>query len=231
MFPGFIENSTFGDGDKIYTKYLRVYAWFWWCSNCFSCFYIWDFNFRVLSYSLKDEHLQTNNIKSLYISAAHKSSGKTIVSLGLSRILANLNHKVQTFKKGPDYIDMSWLALSSRNQCYNLDFNTQTKKEIVDCYNSNKAKINIIEGNKGLYDGLDLKGSDDNSAMSILTKSNVVLVIDTQGITRGIAPLLQGYINFETKCNIQGIILNKVNNERHENKLVNAVKIIQILKF
>lgn len=67
--------------------------------------------------------------------------------------------------------------------------------------------------------------------MSILTKSNVVLVIDTQGITRGIAPLLQGYINFETKCNIQGIILNKVNNERHENKLVNAVKIIQILKF
>ncbi len=174
---------------------------------------------------------KTNNIKSLYISAAHKSSGKTIVSLGLSRILANLNHKVQTFKKGPDYIDMSWLALSSRNQCYNLDFNTQTKKEIIDCYNSNKTKINLIEGNKGLYDGLDLKGSDDNSAMSILTKSNVVLVIDTQGITRGIAPLLQGYINFETKCNIQGIILNKVNNERHENKLVNAVKNYTDLKI
>ncbi len=65
---------------------------------------------------------------------------------------------------------MSWLALSSRNQCYNLDFNTQTKKEIIDCYNNNKAKINIIEGNKGLYDGLDLKGSDDNSAMSIFNQ-------------------------------------------------------------
>ena len=162
--------------------------------------------------------------KSLYISAAHKSSGKTIISLGLSRIFSNLNQQIQTFKKGPDYIDMSWLALSSKNQCYNLDFNTQTKKEIIDFYDNKKLKINIIEGNKGLYDGLDLKGSDDNSAMSILTKSTVILVIDAQGITRGIAPLLQGYVNFEKKCNIKGIILNKVNNERHESKLVNAVQ-------
>ena len=60
--------------------------------------------------------------------------------------------------------------------------------------------------------------------MSILTKSTVILVIDAQGITRGIAPLLQGYVNFEKKCNIKGIILNKVNNERHESKLVNAVQ-------
>ena len=91
--------------------------------------------------------------------------------------------------------------------------------------------LEVSYNDKYLGYSLDLKGSDDNSAMSILTKSNVVLVIDTQGITRGIAPLLQGYINFETKCNIQGIILNKVNNERHENKLVNAVKNYTDLKI
>ncbi len=161
---------------------------------------------------------------SIYISAAHKSSGKTIVSLGLSRILSNLNQDIQTFKKGPDYIDMGWLSLASKKGSYNLDFNTQTKKEINDFYDQKKSTINIIEGNKGLYDGISVSGIDDNAAMSILLNAPVILVIDTEGITRGIAPLLQGYINFEKKCNIKGVILNKVKTERHENKLINAVK-------
>ena len=161
---------------------------------------------------------------SIYISAAHKSSGKTIVSLGLSRILSNLNQDIQTYKKGPDYIDMGWLSLASKKGSYNLDFNTQTKKEINNFYDQKKSTINIIEGNKGLYDGISVSGIDDNAAMSILLNAPVILVIDTEGITRGIAPLLQGYINFEKKCNIKGVILNKVKTERHENKLINAVK-------
>ncbi len=168
--------------------------------------------------------MKNSTSSSIYISAAHKSSGKTIVSLGLSRILSNLNQDIQTFKKGPDYIDMGWLSLASKKNSYNLDFNTQTKKEINNFYDQKKSTINIIEGNKGLYDGISVSGIDDNAAMSMLLNAPVILVIDTEGITRGIAPLLQGYINFEKKCNIKGIILNKVKTERHENKLINAVK-------
>ena len=78
----------------------------------------------------KNQLLNEKSINSIYLSAAHKSSGKTIISIGLSRILSNLNHNIRTFKKGPDYIDMSWLALASRNSCYNLDFNTQSNSEI-----------------------------------------------------------------------------------------------------
>ena len=168
--------------------------------------------------------MKNSTSRSIYISAAHKSSGKTIVSLGLSRILSNLNQDIQTFKKGPDYIDMGWLSLASKKSSYNLDFNTQTKKEINNFYDQKKSTINIIEGNKGLYDGISVSGIDDNAAMSMLLNAPVILVIDTEGITRGIAPLLQGYINFEKKCNIKGVILNKVKTERHENKLINAVK-------
>ena len=162
--------------------------------------------------------------KSIYISAAHKSSGKTIISIGLARVISNLNYNIQVFKKGPDYIDMNWLSLASRSNCYNLDFNTQTKNEIKGFYESKKLNFNLIEGNKGLYDGVNVHGKDDNSAMSILLKVPVILVIDTEGITRGIAPLLQGYINFEKKCNIVGVILNKVKTERHETKIINSVK-------
>lgn len=172
-----------------------------------------------------------NSISSIYVSAAHKSSGKTIVSLGLSRILSNLNQDIQTFKKGPDYIDMGWLSLASRKNSYNLDFNTQTKKEISNFYDQKKSNFNIIEGNKGLYDGISISGADDNAAMSMLLDTPVILVIDTEGITRGIAPLLQGYINFEKKCNIKGVILNKVKTERHESKLINSVKEYTDLKI
>jgi len=38
------------------------------------------------------------------ISAAHKSSGKTVVSAGLAAALTQRGHQVSTFKKGPDYI-------------------------------------------------------------------------------------------------------------------------------
>ena len=41
----------------------------------------------------------------VYISAAHKSSGKTTVSLGLCAAFHRKNISIQPFKKGPDYIE------------------------------------------------------------------------------------------------------------------------------
>ncbi len=161
-----------------------------------------------------------------YIAAAHKSSGKTTTAIGLTAALTDRGNRVQTFKKGPDYIDPLWLARASDHHCYNLDFNTHSNTEICSLFASktSNADISIIEGNKGLYDGLDLKGSDSNAAMSKLLDTPVILTIDTIGITRGIAPLLQGYLNFDKEVNIAGVILNKVGGSRHENKLIAAVE-------
>ena len=49
----------------------------------------------------------------LLVSAAHKSSGKTTVTLGLAAALSSQGTVVQPFKKGPDYIDPMWLALDA----------------------------------------------------------------------------------------------------------------------
>jgi cobyrinic acid a,c-diamide synthase len=157
----------------------------------------------------------------IFISAAHKSSGKTTISIGLCAAYANNKLKVQPFKKGPDYIDPMWLGLAAGRPCHNLDFYTMSHDEIQDTFASyaHNADINIIEGNKGLYDGLDLDGSNSNAALSKLLQVPVILVIDARGMTRGIAPLILGYQQFEKDVQIAGVILNQLGGHRHENKL------------
>jgi len=157
----------------------------------------------------------------IFISAAHKSSGKTTVTLGLCAALRARGLKVQPFKKGPDYIDPMWLGRAAGHTCHNLDFFTQTRDEIRDTvgYYAQTADMALIEGNKGLYDGLDLDGSNSNAALAKLLAAPVVLVLDARGMTRGIAPLILGYQAFDTDIHIAGVILNQLGGSRHESKL------------
>jgi cobyrinic acid a,c-diamide synthase len=157
----------------------------------------------------------------LYLSAAHKSSGKTTLTLGLCRALHERGMKVQAFKKGPDYIDPIWHRLASHQPSYNLDFHMMDQDEILNLFmrHDSPADISLIEGNKGLYDGMDTEGSNSNAALAKLLGAPVVLVLDCVGMTRGIAPLVLGYQAFDPEIKIAGVILNKVGGPRHEEKL------------
>lgn len=161
-----------------------------------------------------------------YISAAHKSSGKTTLTLGLAAALHQQGLTVQTFKKGPDYIDPMWLTQASGRPCYNLDYNTMSADEIstLVAHRLQDADVGIIEGNKGLYDGMALDLSNSNAALAKLVSAPVILVIDVQGMTRGIAPMLLGYQQFDPDIRLGGVILNKVAGNRHETKLRETVE-------
>ncbi len=157
----------------------------------------------------------------LLISAAHKSSGKTMITAGLCRALSQRGTTVQPFKKGPDYIDPMWLSAAADRPCINLDYNTMSETDIrsvFDHYGAD-ADLSIIEGNKGLYDGLDLDGGNSNAALAELLGAPVVLVINARGMTRGVAPLILGYQAFDPNIRIAGVILNSVGGQRHESKL------------
>ncbi len=162
----------------------------------------------------------------LMISAAHKSSGKTTVSIGLCAALGRKGLVVQPFKKGPDYIDPLWLGQAAGRPCYNLDFHTMEGREIVELIARRMAgaDIGVIEGNKGLYDGLDLDGSNSNAALAAQLGAPVVLVLDTRGMTRGVAPLILGYQAFDPQIRIAGVILNSVGGPRHESKLRRVIE-------
>ncbi len=162
----------------------------------------------------------------LFISAAHKSSGKTTVSIGLCAALKQRGNIVQSFKKGPDYIDPYWLAQATGRNCYNLDFYTMQRDEILTLIKNRTtdSDITLIEGNKGLYDGLDLDGSNSNAALATLTRTPVILVLNSRGMTRGIAPLILGYQAFDKDVSIRGVILNRLGGSRHESKLRNVIE-------
>ena len=163
------------------------------------------------------------------VSAAHKSSGKTMVSIGLCAALSARGHIVQPFKKGPDYIDPMWLSLASGNgaagrACRNLDLYLMERDDIVSTFARHSAEVNLVEGNKGLYDGLALDGSNSNAALAKLLDLPVFLVIDARGMTRGIAPLILGYQAFGREINIAGVILNNLGGSRHEAKLREVIE-------
>ena len=154
------------------------------------------------------------------ISAAHKSSGKTTLSIGLAAALRARGLVVQPFKKGPDYIDPLWLTLAAGRGCRNLDFFLSPHDEIRAQFAcGHDADVCLVEGNKGLYDGLDLQGSNSNAALARLLDLPVILVLDARGMTRGIAPLILGYQAFERDIKIAGVILNRLGGRRHEQKL------------
>jgi len=95
----------------------------------------------------------------LVIAAPQGRSGKTTVTLGLCAALAARGLIVQPFKKGPDYIDPSWLTEAAGRPCRNLDpFFHADDAGLAAAFARGAlgADISIIEGNHGLYDGVPL---------------------------------------------------------------------------
>lgn len=161
----------------------------------------------------------------IYLSASRKSSGKTCLSIGLLHTLGRQGITTQPFKKGPDYIDPMWLSRAAGRPCYNLDYNTQTDREIFEtAARGATADCSLIEGNLGLFDGMAENGSDSNAALAKLLQAPIALVLDCEGMTRGIAPLVLGYQQFDSELRWAGVILNRTGGSRHESKLIHALE-------
>jgi cobyrinic acid a,c-diamide synthase len=97
----------------------------------------------------------------LMIAGLGGDTGKTSVSVGLCRLWKKRDYRVIPFKKGPDYIDMGWLGRAARHPCYNVDLFLMNRDQVLSSFhlNTRSADIAVIEGNRGLYDGLDAEGS------------------------------------------------------------------------
>ncbi len=172
--------------------------------------------------------MQSNDkqIPGLVIAGLKGGTGKTVISLGIAAAWRNLDIRIAPFKKGPDYIDAGWLAQAAGRPCYNLDTFLCTPSQVKQSFikNSSFADISLVEGNRGLYDGIDTDGHTSTAEIAKLLNLPIVLVLDCTKSTRTMAALLMGCIHFDPHVNIMGVILNQVAGKRHEGKVRDNIK-------
>jgi cobyrinic acid a,c-diamide synthase len=153
-------------------------------------------------------------------------SGKTLVSLALLLEAGRRNIPAQAFKKGPDYIDASWLGWASRRPARNLDTFLMGFPRAVDSFarHALPGGFNLVEGNRGLYDGVDARGTHSTAELAKALHAPIVLVLDATKMTRTAAALVLGCQRLDPAVPIAAVVLNQVAGARHERILREAIQ-------
>jgi len=152
-------------------------------------------------------------------------SGKSLVALGIIGALRRRGLQVAPFKKGPDFIDAAWLGAAADSPCRNLDSYMMPPDTILSSVaeGGQDADLAVIEGNRGLFDGMDAYGSHSTAQLARLIDAPVVLVIDVTKTTRTVAAQVLGCCLMDSEVQIAGVILNRVGTLRQEKVIRAAV--------
>ena len=164
--------------------------------------------------------------KAIAVAGLAGGSGKSVVAVGLTAALAKQGNRVVPFKKGPDYIDAGWMKLAAGNNCYNLDpflmDDEVVKKSFVN--QSEGFDIAILEGNRGLYDGVNPEGGFSTAELAVSLDIPVLLVVNCTKTTRTVAAMVLGCQKLDERVDIRGVVLNQIGTKRHQNIVTQAVE-------
>ena len=154
----------------------------------------------------------------LVIAGLKGGSGKTILTIGLIASYRQKGITVMPFKKGPDYIDAGWLSCAAGNLCYNLDAFLIGEEKILSSFKEHAKGVQcaVIEGNRGLFDGMDFEGRYSTAELAKSLSAPVILIIDCTKRTRTTAVIAEGIYKFDPALKISGVVLNQIANARHE---------------
>ncbi len=164
--------------------------------------------------------------KGIIVAGLAGGSGKSVVSVGLTAALAQQGKVVVPFKKGPDYIDAGWMKLAAGRNCYNLDPFLMSAESIKESFisHSDAADLVVVEGNRGLYDGVNIEGGYSTAELSLSLNLPILLVVNCTKTTRTVAAMVLGCMKLDERVDIRGVVLNQVGTNRHQNIVTQAVE-------
>ncbi|HPL17191.1 MAG TPA: cobyrinate a,c-diamide synthase [Spirochaetota bacterium] len=160
------------------------------------------------------------------IAGLRGGSGKTLTALGLIAALERRGLSVAPFKKGPDYIDPAWLSHAAGRDCHNLDTYLLDPDTITQTYltRNSYCQVALVEGNRGIFDGVDIEGTHSIAELAKLLGLPVILVVDCAKASRTVAALVRGCQAFDPCLALRGVILNRVAGERHRSIAAGAIE-------
>lgn len=160
------------------------------------------------------------------VAALRGGAGKTILTLGLIAQCHSRGMDVRPFKKGPDYIDAAWHERAAGLPCRNLDTFMMGRDAVAHSFwrHARGGGLAIVEGNRGLYDGVDAEGTHSTAELAKLIEAPVVLVVDCSKATRTIAASVLGCQRLDPDVVLAGVVLNRVAGARHERVIRAALK-------
>ncbi len=164
--------------------------------------------------------------KGIVVAGLSGGAGKSVVAVGLVAAYAGLGRTVVPFKKGPDYIDAGWLQLAAGRSCYNLDpylMNPETIRQSF-ARHSATGEMAVVEGNRGLYDGVNIAGAYSTAELAVDLELPVLLTVDCTKTTRTVAALVLGCQKLDPRVMIKGVVLNRLGTARHETIVRQAVE-------
>jgi cobyrinic acid a,c-diamide synthase len=166
------------------------------------------------------------SLSAFVIGGTHSGVGKTTVTLGLLAALRRRGIKVQPFKIGPDFIDPGLHRQAAEEISYNLDGWMLTRESNLRSFSahSQRKEVAVVEGVMGLFDGYDGKSERGSTAeMAKWLGLPVLLVVDASAMARSAAALVLGFLRFDPKLKILGIIFNRIGGEGHLRYLKEAM--------
>lgn len=165
-------------------------------------------------------------IKGIVIAAIKSGSGKSVAAMAIMHLLTKKGIKVAPFKTGPDFIDPSHYSSICGVPGRNLD-SYMMKEDFIfwNLINATKGRdCAVIEGVMGLFDGYGEEGYGSTAELAKKLNLPVLLVVDAKGMSQSVLPLIHGFISWDKKLSIYGVILNRVSNETHYKSLKNKIE-------
>ena len=166
-----------------------------------------------------------SRFKKIVVAGLGGDSGKSLFAIGLIGALRKRGIAVAPFKKGPDFIDAAWLGRAAAREGRNLDTYLMPKRAILARLSAlPEGDVAVVEGNRGLFDGMTATGEHSTAALARLIDAPVLLVVDVTKVTRTVAALVKGCALLEPGLHLGGVVLNRVATRRQEAVIREAVE-------
>lgn len=161
----------------------------------------------------EDNKEMSYHIPRILIAGTNSGCGKTTITCGILNALMKRGYSLSSFKCGPDYIDPMFHSRVIGAKSSNLDlfFCEENLVKGLLYEQSKMSEIAVIEGVMGYYDGSTINSSEGSSHhIASVTNTPVILVFNCKGMANSILAMIKGFLTYEPKHQVAGIILNQI---------------------